>query len=322
MKRIIKRDLGTRLPKPVVGCAVQGDRFLAMSVSGRKGEWRIHWCLPGRLTDRDRLERLRRLVGRAPFWVMPRREGDEQLDFAFAVDLPDVIRRERDRVAALRTQGEGLFPSSSDAVEVGAQEVRGPDVRHLVGFAAQWPGVEADFRFWRRDCRISRTHIASPAAAIANLAAQYVLGLKEESRAGVRAFILVGDASAAGARAITVVLKDWRLVDAVQTRVEAGQSIDGILVRDWVGLVARRHPGLGVDPAAVRPVVLSADGSPDAWNPFAEIGGIGARSPAELAGHASFPEGERDPHACGRDALVGGMSYSAVAFGMALQGGI
>lgn len=296
MKHIIRRDLTTRLPRPVVGCALQGDKFLAMAVSGSRDGWTIHWYRAGTLGNEERLAELVAAVGRTPFWVVPRKEGAAQRDFAFAADIPEEIARaERERAAALRTQVETRFANVAQAVEAGGVDVRGPSGRHLVAFGAIRPAVDDDLRYWRRQRHIREPHVAAPAAAIANL---YVACCPPDLAGDKMRLVIVQGRVTTTA----VVMDGWKLVDAVEYQMLEGQTLDALLVQDWVDYVRQRHPSQRIAP---EPLVVSA--APVAgfatWNPFAADGPVSAASPETI------------------EELCGEMGFSAIAFGMALQGG-
>lgn len=306
MKRILKRELATRLPKPVVGCAVQGDLFLALSVSGSSEKWNVHWMHAGRLADEAKIETLAAKTGSSPFWTTPRKEGDAQRDVAFAVDIPDgVARSDHDRAEALRTQVETRFPNVADAIETGGADVRGPDGRHLVAFGAVSPKVDEDFRFWRRQCRIRQPHVAAPAAAIANLYLACCppdIARDSADREISRLVVVQGRVTTTA-----VLMAGWRLLDAIEYQMLEGQTLDAPLVAGWIDFVRSHHPGESLDPQALadQTLVLSAETLPGfrTWNPFAPGGNVAAGRGVDLA------------------ALSGEMGFAATAFGMALQGG-
>lgn len=306
MKSILKRDLPVRLPKPVVGCAVQGDLFLALSVSGSSERWTVHWMHAGRLTDKSKLSVLAEKTGRTPFWTSPAKEGDAQRDVAFAVDIPEGLARgDRERAEALRTQMANRFANVAEALETGGADVRGPDGRHLVGFGAVERKVDEDFRFWRREARIREPHVAAPAAAIANLYLSCCppeIAADADGRGVSRLVVVKGRVTTTA-----VAMSGWRLVDAVEYQLIDGQSLDAPLVAEWIDFVCTRHPSMPLDreEMARRTLVLSdspLDGFAT-WNPFAPDGNVGSAPGVDLA------------------ALSSEMGFAAVAFGMALQGG-
>ena len=241
MKHIIRRNIATRLPRPVVGCALQGDKFLDLAVSGtRETGWTIHWYHAGSLANEDRLSKLGDKVGSAPFWTTPRKEGAAQRDFAFAADVPDdVAITERERVLALRTQVETRFANVAEAIDFGGVDLRGSFGRHLVAFGAVRSVVDGDFRFWRRHVR--EPHVASPAAAIANL---YVtLCPPELAQDKMRIVVLQGRVTTTA-----VVMDGGKFVDAVEYEMLEGQTLDSYLVQDWVEYARKRHPAIAVNP--------------------------------------------------------------------------
>lgn len=267
-----------------------------MAVSGSSEGWTIQWYRAGTLGNEERMAELVSAVGRLPFWTTPRKEGAAQRDFAFAADLPEgVARNERERAGALRTQVETRFANVAQAVEFGGVDVRGPSGRHLVAFGTVRPAVDEDVRYWRRQRRIRDAHVASPAAAVANL---YLACCPPELVGDkMRIVIVQGRASTTA-----VVMDGWRLVDFVEYQMLEGQSLDAFLVNDWIDYVRQRHPSTRVEP---EPLVVSAGPVPGfaTWNPFASDGPVAAAQAGTI------------------EELSGEMGFAAIAFGMALQGG-
>ena len=248
------------------------------------------------------------LVGSRPFWVVPRRKSAAQSNFSCAVDfvketLSDTTLKER--VQFVRGQLKNRFLSVLDDVDINGSEIIGPDGAHLVGCGIVRSEVEEDYAFWRRilssrlrEALRPRIHIASAAAAIANL---YALVAPQEVLRPSRILVVDGRSTINA-----VVMKGWRLIDAVEYQRMEGEVLSQPLVAQWIDYVRSQHETEDIAP---EPLVLTAsaekvDGM-DTWNPFA-----GPNVSEESSGLLSAISEERS------------MAMAVVAFGMALQGGI
>lgn len=300
MKLIQKKSFEARLPKPVVGCALQGARALAMQVRGDREGWSVDWCLDGSLREPQFVQLLSRSVGSSPFWVAPTRRGGAMSHFALQIEIPDGVEelgggRVRDQL--LRTQVDQRFHGVAEAVVVCGSEVSGPDGDLLVGGGAVRKEIEEDLRNWRKKMRIREPHVASPAVALANLYAQ-LCPAEVQADGACRIVVAPGEATATA-----VVMDRWKFVDAIEYQLLEGQRIDQALIRQWSDFVQSAHAGQRLD---VVPLVLSPAPDPagvlKTWDPFANPNVRLAPEAREIARRRLGP-------AC-------------VAFGMAIQGGI
>lgn len=300
MKLIQKKSFEARLPKPVVGCALQGAQALAMQVRGGREEgWSVDWCLDGSLRDPQFVQLLVRSVGSSPFWVVPARRGGAMSSFALQIEVPEGVVEtggKRVREQLLRTQVEQRFQGVAESVVLCGSEVDGPGGRHLVGGGAVRKEIEEDLRNWRKKTGVREPHVASAAAAIANLYAQ-LCPAEVQADGACRIVVAPGEATATA-----VVMDRWKLVDAYEYQLLEGQRIDAALIEQWKDFVKSFHKTQALDAV---PLVLSPipdpSGALKTWDPF------------------SNPNVRLAPEA--RETARRRLGPACVAFGMALQGG-
>ncbi len=293
MKTIFQRDFEAALPRPCVGCALQGAQAIAMAVRGGRDGWWVNWCLDGSLRDRGFAAELASRVGKTPFWVTPTRKSGAMNHFSLAIDVPEGA--EFQKAALLQTQVEQRFNSVAESVVLCGAEIAGPGRRHLVGGGAVKSAILSDVKNWRAR-KIAAPHVASPVAALANLFSQ--LCPDNVLADGVcRIVVAPGEATV-----VSCVMDEWRLVDGVEYQLLEGQEVEPQLVREWIDFVRGSHPTLSSDPV---PLLLAPEGATGAsfpvWDPFANAN-------VHVEPSALEPVRRRFGPAC-------------IAFGMALQGG-
>ena len=297
---ISRRKLRAALPKKTVGCAIQDSYAVMLSLRGGPRGWLVDWAADGALDNKRFLRAASSKIWLKDFWASPTRGGSAQKDFAFAVDTPDEdfsALNGKTKALLLKTQVERRYPVVIEPIVLSGLEMQGPDGIHFVGGGSIANRIDEDIKMWRRLVGASRPHIASTAAAIANV----YLALYGEAERKARPCRMV---VAEGEIATAVVLDGWRLIDSVEYRMLEGQRITGALVDQWRDFVASNHPDTSLDPT---PLVVG-DGSQtdqrdglEVWNPFecaqVRVKEAAAATTARRTGPA------------------------AVAMGMAMQGG-
>lgn len=305
MALIAKKKMTMRLKRTVIGCGVQGEHCLVLAAKGRPGAWKIDWALYGELGDADSdfVRQLRKRVWRRPFWVPIVHPGEGQSVVVRGIELtsPDggnqSSNMKTNKQSALRTQVMSSYGFATEdsllrGVELQAEEGRNC---HLVGAVARTEAVESEYKGWRQDVGIINPHIGPNAVALANL----YLALYPENGAGNdndRMLVLVGREVAHA-----VLMRDWRLIDSVQTPILANQDTENLLQ------MLRQH--FAESHASRKPAVPCVIDTPnlgsceaEIWSPFA-------------ADSVVFPERTT------RDLVETHSDLAPVAFGMALQGG-
>ena len=306
MEWLAKSKLSMKLGRTTVGCGIQGDDCLALALAGNEGTWRIGWSLYGRLDDRDFTRRLSRRVWRRPLWAPPFSSGPDDHLVICQIDLSFLARRKSDigrmaageMMAALRTQVSGRFSQSPESSIIYGLDLRGPDgERHLVGSAVPRDVVQRTFEEWSGGVGIIHPHIASNAAAMANL---YLALYPEQKRkqSCLRMLVLEGRETT-----LAVLMDDWRLLDAIQYRMMANQRLDEVLLGQWISFFRERNR---LEDQPIPCVVDSLDGSDaclscERWAPFADGSAI-------IADETTRTDMRTHP------------DLAALAFGMALQG--
>ena len=296
---IVRKRLRASLPKRTLGCAIQETYAAALLVRGGPRGWLVEWAADGALDNRRFLHAVAGRAWLRDFWVTPTRGGSAQKDFAFAVETPDgevATLGGKTKALLLKTQVERRYPVVIEPIVMTGEEVQGPDGVHFVGGGSIKARIEDDIRLWRRLVGASRPHIASPAAALANV---YLSLYPEASRKATPCRILVAE----GEIVTAAVLDGWRLVDSVEYQMLEGQRVTAALVGQWRDFVRSGHPDAPLDPV---PLVVG-DGSRtdlrdglEIWNPFAgprvRVKGVAAPTVTRHSG------------------------ASAIALGMAMQG--
>ena len=296
-----KSEIEATLPRAVIGCGVQGVECLAMSVSGMPGAWSVHWAKLGTLGDSDFATNLSRAAGRTHLWTPPTEEGAAQMSFAGGIDLPMVGGKKLGRpecIAALQTQVHGRMEQVAAPIVIRGLEIKDSDEEssHWVGGGALRERISLDYKNWRKRMGIINPHIASSSMAIANL---YMALYPADTIKTVplRLIVLEGRQTTHG-----VLMDNWRFLDALEYRMMEGQTLDAPLVKQWAEYAASRHSR---EDSPI-PIVISLKGEApfdcEAWSPFESAAVKMSTGVRELI---------NDNH-----------DLSAMAFGMALQGGI
>ncbi len=315
MKTILTHSLKSSLPRPVVGCSLQGSRALAMAVQGGSDAgWRILWSLDGDLGDDVFFKRLADRVGRLPFWTQPVKKSGAMDSFALSIDgmepgrparrdeglRPEDLLRSQldDKAETLLSVQDGALVYVGDLVEYDVPGKPVPET-HLVGGCAVRSRIRKDFRMWRKR-GIRNPHVASPIAALANL---YVfLSSERETTPSYRIVVSRGEAVATA-----VIMDGWKLVDGVEHQLFQNQGISPELIDGWVEKSKRPEFWDDREKPQPKPLVLTAKEDPrgvlQTWYPFAAGGSVSMdAATADLVAARTGP-------AC-------------IAFGMALQGGV
>ncbi len=301
MSLMKKSDVTAKLPRAVIGCGVQGVDCLAMSVSGAPGHWTVQWAKLGELGDSDFAGNLSRAAGRTHLWTPPTEEGAAQMSFAGGIDLPVLGGKKFGRaesIAALRTQVQGRMEQVAAPIVISGLEMKDSDEKfsHWVGGGALRERIRLDYKNWRKRMGIINPHIASSPMALANLYMALYPPATIKS-VPLRLIVLEGRLTTHA-----VLMNDWRFLDALECGMMEGQTLDAPLVKQWAEYAASRH-ALADSPV---PIIISlkeeAPFDCEAWSPF------GSESVTMSADVRNLVNGNHD--------------LSAMAFGMALQGGL
>lgn len=304
MDLIAKRHWSLRLRRKNVGCGIQGEDCLSLAVSGHDKAWKIEWALPGHWEDPIYTRQLRERVWRRPFWTHPldRRDVTHMavggIDLSFGTRKKSGLPSKEEMRAAFRTQLLTRYTQVEGEPMLCGLQLQGPDgVTHLTGAVRPRNLIRHDYLYWTGTVGIIHPHVASPAAAIANL---YLALYPESSRrqTPLRLVVLEGRETT-----MAVLLDDWRLLDALQFRMMVDQHLDGVLLGQWIDFVKGRNPLKG-DPV---PCVIKYDepgitcSEYECWSPFWEQPLV--KMDAGVA-----------------EILTTNPDLAALAFGMALQG--
>ncbi len=300
MSRIRISHLQSSLPRPVVGCGIQGPDCLAACVTGQPGGWFVHWAKVGALGDPGFARELSEAVGGTPLWTPPGEDMAAQMSVTALIDTggenDDTKLHARDRLIALQTQIRSrLEKVIADASVICGGEVKAPDgdKRVLVGAGARAERIKEDYRNWRRRMGIVNPHIASPAAAVANL---YLTLHASVLPTALRLVVVEGRITTHA-----ILMDGWVFVDSMEYRMLENQIVDEGLIAQWADFLARQH-ALPMTPQALV-VSLDETANPpfECWFPL-DSGGVRMAADAE-------PLLRQNP------------DLAAMAFGMALQGG-
>ena len=300
MSKIAKRKFSTALPNPVVGCGLQGADCLALSVSGKPGGWFIHWARQGSLADPAFSWSLSRLVGRAHLWTPPTDDMAAPMSITCQIDTEGVGGKKLGRAAsvdALFTQIRSrLEKVTADALVIGGFEMESPDRSEtiLIGGGIRKSLILGDYRNWRRKMGVRNPHIASPGLGLANL---YLALRGHESDPAARLVVLEGRMTT-----YVVLLDGWKFVDGLEFgMLEQEPRVGSDLIGQWRRYFEDGH-ALSASPS---PLVIPLDGgdgrAEEVWLPLASP--MVAMAPGVEEVVSEHPD------------------LSAMAFGMALQGG-
>lgn len=305
MEMYLKRNWAMRLPWHTVGCGIQGDECLALAVRHRAGSWQVAWGVFGKRGDPEFARTLKDRVWRRDLWAPPWDIHADQdmvacgIDMSFVKSSSKVGLNPRAIKAAIRTQVIARYPNTTDPVSVFGLQVRGPEgTPHWVGAAAPRKVVDQSYRAWNRDMGIIHPHIASNAAALANV----YLALypeTERKRSPTRMLVLEGRETTH-----SVLMEDWRLIDSLQYQMMHNQRLDMALIAEW-GEYFRHRNEFSKTPV---PLVLETDGTErtdddlEIWRPLDSAGGVRMDSSSRVLAD-KYPD------------------LAALAFGMALHGG-
>lgn len=297
---VIRKRLNAALPNKTIGCALQEASAVAVCARGGARGWSIDWAADGALGDKRFLHALSCRAWLRDFWVTPTRGGSAQKDFAFAIETPDpdvTSLSGKTKSLLLKTQVEQRYPVVIEPVVLAGEEVQGPDGICFVGGGSIKLRIEDDVKMWRRLVGARRPHIASAAAALANVYMALYPGDVRDSRPQ-RMVVAEGEVVTA------VVMDSWKLVDSVEYQMLEGQKLTRALIDQWIDFMRANHTAGELDP---EPLVVGIGDHTEAtdlleiWNPFeskqVRVKPAAAQTLSRRAGVA------------------------AVALGMAMQGG-
>jgi hypothetical protein len=300
-----KLDLGLR--STVIGCGIQGGSCLAIAVRGvKRNGWRIEWGMYGDLDEEnsDFLDRLPKKVWRRPFWAPFVDPGQGQSVVVRHVELMESNGKGASNLkkdAALKTQVMNNFSYPGEKTVLKGLELHDRhDERHLVGAVTRAEAVTKEYNGWRRDVGIINPHIGSNAAALANIyLALNNRGDRLETDDCDCMLVMVGRENA-----VAVLMRDWKLIDSIETPVLANQGTDSLIQMliqhfDDNNSTSRRKVPLLLETDFMD---SAASQHYDIWLPFEGVA-----------------------VSCADDKVMELMNthkdLAAVAFGMALQGG-
>ena len=301
----------------VVGCGIQGNRWLALDLSrGKRGKkWAVNWAVAGEIGDeegqKEFARRLSSLTGSRHFWVSPREAGGLQVETARAIEIPEGGSKEA-RQGFFMTQVKSRFVD--ETIFVGGLRMKGVDVRegvaakncvHNVGGGAIRDYVRRDYDFWYSTMSIRRPHVASTSLALAN--AYYELYPEKQRLANLLRLVVLKGQSAYRA----ILMDDWRYVDEILLpRMEGDDSTAFVIeqrMEGWMDYFRRQHPELDgsrkIDPL----VIMVRENSVSAYEHW-DLWGEGAEDMIDMS------EAVAEPILKNRD-------IAPISFGMALQGG-
>ncbi len=280
---------------------MQESYAVALCAHGNSGGWFIDWAFNGEIHNKRLLRAISDRIWFNEFWVTPSRSGSAQKDFTFAIDTvdPDVTTLGgRTKFLLLKTQVERRYPVLVDPVVYCGAEIHGPDGIHFTGGGSISDRIEQDILFWRRQAGIRRPHIASPAAAIANV---YMAFYPEDCRKTNQKRIVVCE----GEVAFAAIMDGWKLIDSLEYHMLEGQRLSKALLDQWRDFALSNHTFRDTD---FEPLIIgdgstvSSNSNLEVWNPFdSEV--IKIRSEYAQRTILRYP------------------GAAAVAFGMAMQGG-
>ena len=271
MSHIVKKHLSMHIRRTTVGCGVQGNDCLALAVKGREGAWRIAWGLYGRRGDKEFARELRGRVWRRPLWAPPWDSSAEQEAVVCQVDLDLSQRKQAVPVsvrvarAALRTQVMGRFSFAAEPAVLRGLEMVGPEgARHLIGAVARVGMMDREYSVWRKEFSIIHPHVGSSAAALAN--AYLALYPADRRRAAPDRMLALEGRETTHA----VLMRDWRLVDAIQYEMPEGQCLDTTLMDQWLRYFQTQYRLADLPtPCVIRSREKhSLEESVEVWSPF------------------------------------------------------